>query len=80
MSSYLRDEINPTSFATVPRRNKPEGGFIENVKKSFDAARMQSGSAAELYVEDTWEPIVDEIESITGKSFKNPGSYLTIRL
>ena len=76
MSSYLRDEINPTSFATVPRRNKPEGGFIENVKKSFDAARMQSGSAAELYVEDTWEPIVDEIESITGKSFKNPGSYL----
>lgn len=76
MSSYLRDEVNPTSFATVPRRSKPEGGFIENVKKSFDAAKMQSGSAPELYVEDTWEPIVAEIESITGKSFKNPGSYL----
>ncbi len=76
MSSYLRNEVNPTSFATAPRRSKPEGGFIENVKKSFDAAKMQSGSAPELYVEDTWEPIVAEIESITGKSFKNPGSYL----
>jgi hypothetical protein len=76
MSSYLRDEVNPTSFATAPRRSKAQGGFVENVKKSFDAAKMQSGSAAELYVEDTWEPIVNEIESITGKSFKNPGSYL----
>lgn len=76
MSSYLRDEVNPTSFATAPRRSKPEGGFIENVKQSFNAAKMQSGSAPELYVEDTWEPIVAEIESITGKSFKNPGSYL----
>lgn len=76
MSSYIRDEVNPTSFATAPRRSKPEGGFIENVKQSFNAAKMQSGSAPELYVEDTWEPIVAEIESITGKSFKNPGSYL----
>ena len=76
MSSFLRDEVNPTSFASMPKRSKATGGFVENVRQSFQAAMMQSGSAAEIYVEDTWEPIIDEIESITGKSLKNPGSYL----
>ena len=76
MSSYLPDQVNPLSFATTPRRSKPTGGFVENLSKSFDANLMQSGSSEERFIKEVWDPIVEEIETLTGKSFRNPGAYI----
>ena len=76
MSSYLPDGVNPSAFAFVKRTNKPQGTLLENFTKSFDAGLMQSGSSKERFIKEAWEPIVEEIKDITGKSFDNPGSYL----
>jgi len=76
MSGLLRDELDPLATASIPKLDKPEGTLLENISGAFNAGLMQSGSSEERYIQETWQPIVDEIESITGKSFKNPGDYL----
>lgn len=76
MASYLPNEVKPASFALVKRDNKPQGTLIQNFSKAFDAGLMQSGTSKERYIKEAWEPIVEEIKDLTGKSFNNPGSYL----
>ncbi len=76
MASYLPNEVNKLAFASAPRADKPLGSFVENLSQAFDAGLMQSGTSAERYIKEAWEPVVDEIKDITGKSFNNPGSYL----
>ena len=76
MASYLPNEVNKLAFASAPRASKPLGGFLENLQQAFSAGLMQSGSSEERYIKDAWDPIVEEIQDVTGMSFKNPGSYL----
>ncbi len=76
MASYLPNEVNKLAFASAPRADKPLGSFVENLSQAFDAGLMQSGTSAERYIKEAWEPVVDEIKDITGVSFNNPGSYL----
>jgi len=76
MASYLPNEVNKLAFASAPRASKPLGGFLENLSQAFDAGLMQSGSSEERYIKDAWEPIVEEIQDVTGMSFKNPGNYI----
>lgn len=76
MSGLLRDDLDPLATASVPKLNKSQGTLLENTVAAFDAGLMQSGTSEERYIKETWDPIVDEIEAITGKSFKNPGDYL----
>ena len=76
MASYLPNRVNKLAFASAPRADKPLGSFVENLSQAFDAGLMQSGTSAERYIKEAWEPVVDEIKDITGKSFNNPGSYL----
>ena len=76
MASYLPNQVNKLAFASAPRADKPLGSFVENLSQAFDAGLMQSGTSAERYIKEAWEPVVDEIKDITGKSFNNPGSYL----
>tara|TARA_R100001463_G_scaffold42220_2_gene88718 strand:+ start:4271 stop:6907 length:2637 start_codon:yes stop_codon:yes gene_type:complete len=76
MASYLPNEVKPASFALIKRDNKPQGTLLQNFSKAFDAGLMQSGTSKERYIKEAWEPIVEEIKDLTGKSFNNPGSYL----
>tara|TARA_R100000654_G_scaffold17541_2_gene36642 strand:+ start:1924 stop:5571 length:3648 start_codon:yes stop_codon:yes gene_type:complete len=76
MASYLPNQVNKLAFASAPRADKPLGSFVENLSQAFDAGLMQSGTSAERYIKEAWEPVVDEIKDITGVSFNNPGSYL----
>ena len=76
MSGILRDELDDLATASIPKRSKKVGTTLENLSAAFDAGLMQSGSSEERYIQDTWEPIVEEIQSLTGEKFKNPGDYL----
>ena len=74
--SILNAPVDSTVFVTAPLRSKPLGTFAENFSAQRQSAKEMSGNFAERYIRDQWEPIVQEIEAVTGERLKNPGDYM----
>ena len=59
-------------------RSKPVPTFFDNVTAGYGVARTSLGFASNsispgLMMKDQWNPILEQIETKTGKRFSNPG-------
>jgi len=59
-------------------QNKPLGGFVENLSMAYQASRATDQSQSNgVMLGDQWQPIIDEVNEVTGSNFFNPANHLS---
>ena len=72
----VSSQPDPLAIGTLPTRNKPIGEFAQNFSLSLRAGVATGRNGLVTGLINSLDPIVDEIEAVTGERLRNPAHSL----
>lgn len=72
----ISSQPDPLAIGTFPTRNKPIGELSENLSLAFKSGVATGRQGLISGLRTSLDPIIEEINTVTGATFRNPAIYL----